>query len=94
MDAKTLFDAEDYFSGICAKNRLAASRRFHFCTCSGIELMQGPLSRFRTEQAFFCIDDTNDGVLFQAAPGDGSRNGLSRSSSSTVFALTIWLTVP
>lgn len=80
MDAKTLFDAEVYFSGICAKNRLAASHRFHFCTCSGIDLMQGPLARFRTEQAFFCVDDTNDGVLFQ-----GRSGGWFKKRTFTVF---------
>lgn len=82
MDAKNLFDAEAYFAGICEKNRLASEKGFHFCTCSGIESLQGPLDAFRTKRAFFCFDDTNDGAMFQ-----GKGGGWFKKRTFTVFIM-------
>lgn len=82
MDAKSFFDAEQYFSGICAKNKLASDYSFKFCTCSGIETLQGPLEKFRTVNAFFCVDDTNDGALFQ-----GKSGGWYKKRTFTVFIM-------
>lgn len=53
-----------------------------FCTCSGIESLQGPLDRFRNDRAFFCLDDTNDGALFQ-----GKGGGWYKKRTFTVFIL-------
>lgn len=82
MDAKGFFDSEQYFSSLCAANRLAGAEGFRFCTCSGIESLQGPLDRFKTDNAFFCLDDTNDGALFQ-----GRGGGWYKKRTFTVFIL-------
>lgn len=82
MDAKRFFDSETYFAGLCDMNRLAHAQGFKFCTCSGIESLQGPLDRFRTTNAFFCLDDTNDGQLFQ-----GKNGGWFKQRTFTVFIL-------
>lgn len=82
MNAKTFFDAEIYFANLCAKNRLAQDHDFTFCTCSGIQSLQGPLERFRSSKAFFCFDDTNDGALFQ-----GKGGGWYKKRTFTVFIM-------
>lgn len=82
MDAKQFFDSETYFGGLCNNNRLAQDQNFKFCTCSGIESLQGPLDKFRTTSAFFCLDDTNDGQLFQ-----GRGGGWYKRRTFTVFIL-------
>lgn len=69
MNTTAFFNSEKYFADLCASNRLAQDKNFKFCTCSGIQSLQGPLDRFRTANAFFCIDDTNDGALFQGKGG-------------------------
>ena len=82
MDAKSLFDSEAYFSKLCAKNRLAKALGFKFCTCTGIESLQGPLDSFRTTNVFFCLDDANDGVLFR-----GKSGGWFMKRTFTVFMM-------
>lgn len=82
MDAKNFFNAEDYFASLCSNNRLAIERGFRFCTCSGIESLQGPLDKFKTDSAFFCLDDTNDGALFM-----GRGGGFFKKRTFTVFLL-------
>lgn len=82
MDAKELFNIEAYFADMCTRNRLAADNGFRFCTCSGIETLQGPLDRFKRDNAFFCIDDTNDGAMFL-----GRGGGWYKKRTFTVFIL-------
>ena len=82
MNAKELFDIEAYFADMCARNRLAADHSFRFCTCSGIESLQGPLDRFKRDNAFFCVDDTNDGAMFL-----GRGGGWYKKRTFTVFIL-------
>lgn len=82
MDARTFFDSESYFSSLCSSNRLAVENGFRFCTCSGIHSLQGPLERFRTTGAFFCLDDTNDGRMFQ-----GKNGGWFKLRTFTVFIM-------
>lgn len=82
MDAKNFFDAEKYFADLCDRNLLARVAGFKFCTCSGIESLQGPLDRFRTDSAFFCLDDTNDGAIFQ-----GRGGGWYKKRTFTVFLM-------
>ncbi len=82
MNAREFFKAEEYFGSLCAANRLAVSNSFRFCTCSGIESLEGPLDRFKTDSAFFCLDDTNDGQLFRGAGG-----GWFKRRTFTVFFL-------
>ncbi len=69
MNAKEYFNAEEYFSSLCNNNVLASEHGFRFCTCSGIESLQGPLDEFRTANAFFCLDDTNEGQLYRGRSG-------------------------
>lgn len=82
MDAKTLFDIENYFKTLHLGNKLAHEKGFYFCTCSGIESLQGPLQKYRTERAFFCVDDTNDGSLIR-----GRNGGWFKNRTMTVFLL-------
>lgn len=82
MDASSFFDFQKYCSDLCRANRLAAENRFKFCTCSGIENLQGPLDRFRKDKAFFCVDDVNDGSLFA-----GKNGGWFKQRTLTVFIM-------
>lgn len=82
MNAKRLFDYIAYFKNLCMRNRLAQAAGFRFCTCSGIETLQGPLQQFRTANAFFCVDDTNDGAIFR-----GRNGGWFKKRTLTVFLM-------
>lgn len=82
MNAKTLFDYIAYFRGLWQQNVLAQTEEFRFCTCSGIETLQGPLQQFRTTSAFFCVDDTNDGATFR-----GRNGGWFKRRTITVFLM-------
>lgn len=82
MDAKHFFDSIEYFGNLCRRNKLAVAHDFHFCSCSGIESLEGPLEEFRRKKAFFCVDDTNDGALFQ-----GRGGGFYKKRTYTVFLM-------
>lgn len=82
MDAKHPFDIEAYFNNLCEHNKFAQEKGFCFCTCSGIESLQGPLERFRNERAFLCVDDTNDGSLVR-----GRNGGWFKKRTMTVFIM-------
>lgn len=85
MDAKNYFDAETYFREMCESNRLASDSGFTFCTCSGLTALQGMLDEFRTSNAFFCLDDTNDGNLFR-----GRSGGWFKKRTFTVFIMHLY----
>lgn len=82
MNAKQLFDYIGYFETLWQSNKLAQTENFKFCTCSGIETLQGPLQQFRTANAFFCVDDTNDGATFR-----GRNGGWFKKRTVTVFLM-------
>lgn len=82
MNDKIFFDAEEYFRTMCEQNKICTNSGFKFCTCSGIETLQGPLDSFRKSNAFFCVDDTNDGAMFQ-----GRGGGWYKKRTFTVFIL-------
>lgn len=82
MDARTFFDADDYFSSLYARNRLAQDKGFVYSTCSGVNSLEGMLADARSAKAFFCLDDTNDGALFQ-----GRSGGWYKKRTFTVFLL-------
>lgn len=82
MDALTFFDAEKYFSEMCKANKFARNHDFHFCTCSGIESLEGPLMEFSTKNAFFCLDDTNGGGY-----STGRSGGWHEKRVFTVFLM-------
>lgn len=82
MNAKELFDYIGYFRELWESNKLAQKLGYKFCTCSGIETLQGPLQQFRTANAFFCVDDTNEGATFR-----GRSGGWYKKRTVTVFLL-------
>ncbi len=82
MDTRDFFDAQGYFESLCLSNKLAKKHGFFPCTCSGIESLQGPLEKFRKENAFFCIDDVNDGRMYQ-----GTGGGYYKKRTFTVFIM-------
>lgn len=82
MNTTEFFDAQLYFASLCICNKLAKAHGFKPCTCSGIESLQGPLEKFRKEKAFFCIDDVNDGQMYQ-----GKGGGFYKKRTFTVFIM-------
>lgn len=82
MNAKTLFDYIAYFEDLWQKNKLAQTNKFKFCTCSSIETLQGALQQFRTANAFFCVEDTADGMTFR-----GTNGGWFKRRTITVFLM-------
>ena len=82
MNTTEFFDAQEYFKGLNSKNRLAKRHGFYFCTCSGIDSLQGPLEKFKKEKAFFCCDDVNDGQMYQ-----GKGGGYYKRRTLTVFLM-------
>ena len=82
MNARQLFDSIAYFESLWRGNKLAQAEGFKFCTCSGIESLQGPLTQYRTANAFFCVDDTNDGAMFR-----GRNGGYFKRRTFTVFLM-------
>lgn len=69
MNAKQLFDYIAYFRNLHEHNVLAQAHSFQFCTCSGPGGLQGALQQFRTANAFFCVDDTCDGMISRQGNG-------------------------
>lgn len=82
MDAKHPFDIENYLSVLCASNKLAQAEHFYFCTCSGLEGLQGPIEAMTRENAFLCLDDTSDGSVFR-----GGGGGWFTKRTITVFLI-------
>ncbi len=64
-----LFDAEEYFKNLSAKNKLCKKEDFKFCTCSGLENLEEAISSFRKEKSFFIFDDTTEGQEFKGRGG-------------------------
>lgn len=82
MNTTEFFDAQLYFASLCTCNSFAREHGFRPCTCSGIQSLQGPLDRFRKDNAFFCIDDVNDGQMYQ-----GKGGGFYKKRTFTVFIM-------
>lgn len=82
MNTVEFFNAEDYFKSLCSTNRLAKEHNFLTCTCSGIQSLEGPLEKYRTTNAFFCVDDVNDGQMYQ-----GKGGGWYKRRTFTVFIM-------
>lgn len=82
MNTTEFFDAELYFASLCVSNKLAKANGFKPCTCSGIQSLEGPLEKYRNTNAFFCIDDVNDGQLYQ-----GKGGGWYKKRTFTVFIM-------
>ena len=64
-----LFNAEEYFRDIAARNKLCAAEGFRFCACSGPENIEHPIAQFRKENSFFIFDDTTEGQEFKGKGG-------------------------
>ena len=69
MNARTLFDFHAYLQGLTAKNRLARSRRYHFCTCSGVGYLEELLAQMRQHSAFVCLSDVSEDSVRQVGGG-------------------------
>ena len=82
MNSTEYFDAYGYFKDLTEKNKLALQNGFHFCTCSGINSLEGPLNMMRDCQAFVCLDDTNDASMVR-----GKGGGWFKNRNFTVFLL-------
>lgn len=82
MNTTEFFDAQLYFASLCLSNKLAREHGFKPCSCSGIESLQGPLEKFKKEKAFFCIDDVNDGQMYQ-----GKGGGFYKKRTFTIFIM-------
>lgn len=81
MDANNLFDAIGYFKDLCSKNKLAVANNFFPCVCSGINTLEDVMTNFRSQSAFLCVDDTNDGATEQTS------GGYFKKRTFTVFLL-------
>ena len=56
-----LFNAEEYFRDIAAKNKLCAAEGFRFCACSGPENIEEAIAQFRKENSFFRSEERRVG---------------------------------
>lgn len=61
------FDCYPYFENIHA--RLKVLKTFKFCRVSDKNTLEDLVNNSRTSNAFFCIDDTEDGQIVPAAGG-------------------------
>lgn len=77
LDAKKFFDGIGYFRDLAQKNKLAKEHHFFPCTCSGISSLEGVLANFRREQAFICVEDTNDSTTEENSGGFFSRRAFT-----------------
>jgi hypothetical protein len=63
------FDAYNYFEQICSTNKLTSAGKYKFCKVSGMSYMEEVIQKFKTEKAYFCVDDTEDGNIIQQGGG-------------------------
>jgi hypothetical protein len=63
------FNAYNYFEQICSKNKLAVAGGYRYCRVSGLQYMEEVIQNLRTEKAYFCVDDTEDGYMIQTGGG-------------------------
>lgn len=63
------FKAFEYFSSICTKLKLSKEKGYFPCRVTGLANMEDVLNSDRRRNAFFAIDDTNDGYTYQGAGG-------------------------
>ncbi|MDR1339255.1 MAG: hypothetical protein LBK58_04285 [Prevotellaceae bacterium] len=63
------FDAYSYFEEICRKNKITAVRKYKFCRVTGISYMEEMILKFKSEKAYFCVDDTEDGNMIRQGGG-------------------------
>jgi hypothetical protein len=63
------FDAHNYFERICNTNKITSAGGYKFCRVSGISYMEEVIQKFKTEKAYFCVDDTEDGAIIQQGGG-------------------------
>lgn len=62
MDTKNDFNAYDYFENLIGRNKLARQNKFKISRITGIRGMEEALFNLKKTNAFFCVDDTSDGV--------------------------------
>ncbi|SHE56578.1 hypothetical protein [Dysgonomonas macrotermitis] len=76
------FNAYTYFTGIAEKLKISKDNEFYPCKVSGLANMEEVLSSFRGKKAYFAIDDTNDGIIYQ-----GRGGGYFERKMYTIFIL-------
>jgi len=63
-----MFDAYTYFENI--RNTLKRTKStYKFTRSTGLPYMEEIIQKFTKEKAFFCVDDTHDGVTIQGSGG-------------------------
>ena len=63
------FDAHKYFEDICLRNKITAANKYRFCKVTGLSYMEEVILKFKSEKAYFCIDDTEDGNIVKQGGG-------------------------
>ncbi len=64
------FDAFNYFSSLCNKLKRSNDNGYYPCKVTGLGNMEEVINAFKTQKAYFAIDDTNDGQTYKS-PGGG-----------------------
>lgn len=81
MSATTDFDIISYLENVTAENKICINNNFKFCTCSGVQALEGVLENYRNSPAFVCVDDSDDSNVFTHG------SGWFRRRSVTIFFL-------
>lgn len=81
MNAKTQFDFNTYLQQLVATNKTCKANGFHFCTCTGIDGMEGVLHSFQREHAFIAVDEVTTGQTVKHGGGWFQRRTI------TIFVL-------
>ena len=63
-----MFEAYDYFQNIC-NSLYATAGVYKFTRSTGLPYMEELLQNFKSETAFFTVDDTNDGMTIRGEGG-------------------------
>lgn len=63
MNPKTAFDFNNYLAELCKRNKLCKANDFHFCTCTGIDGLEGVLTSFQKKKAFLVVDEVTTGQM-------------------------------
>lgn len=59
-----MWNAVPYFENICNKLKLTAGK-YHFCRVTGLGYLEDILANMKTKNAFFAVDDSDDGMTIR-----------------------------
>ena len=57
-----MLNATNYFKEICNTLKETKSDQFHFCRVTGLDYLEDVLAKVKSKNAFFAVDDSDDGV--------------------------------